>query len=256
MGKSEAGVHAIDDALFAKMVDQAVGRLGTPAAGVTREAALELLGPVPGPNRVLDLLLRAGVYGDGFDEHREGLSLKKLREAPHGIDLGPLESRLPGALATPSGTIELLHDLLAADVERLRRSMERPADDLVLIGRRQLRSNNSWMHNAPTLVKGPERCTLLVHPRDAERLGIGEGARVRITSRVGAVEAPVSVSDEMMPGVVSLPHGWGHGLEGVGQRVAAAHPGAPSNFLADPQAVDALSGNAVLNGIPVSIAAV
>jgi len=134
--------------------------------------------------------------------------------------------------------------------------MERPADDLVLIGRRQLRSNNSWMHNAPTLAKGPERCTLLVHPRDAERLGIGEGARVRITSRVGAVEAPVSVSDEMMPGVVSLPHGWGHGLEGVGQRVAAAHPGAPSNFLADPQAVDALSGNAVLNGIPVSIAAV
>jgi anaerobic selenocysteine-containing dehydrogenase len=256
MGKSEAGVHAIDDALFAKMVDQAVGRLGTPAAGVTREAALELLGPVPGPNRVLDLLLRAGVYGDGFDEQREGLSLKNLREAPHGIDLGPLESRLPGALATPSGTIELCHELLAADVERLRRSMERPADDLVLIGRRQLRSNNSWMHNAPTLVKGPERCTLLVHPRDAERLGIGEGARVRITSRVGAVEAPVSVSDEMMPGVVSLPHGWGHGLEGVGQRVAAAHPGAPSNFLADPQAVDALSGNAVLNGIPVSIAAV
>jgi anaerobic selenocysteine-containing dehydrogenase len=256
MGMPGTGLQAIDDALFAKMVDQAVGRPGTPAAEVTREAALALLGSVPGPNRVLDLLLRAGTYGDGFDEGRDGLSLRKLREAPHGIDLGPLEPRLPAALATPSGRIELVHDLLAGDVERLRGSLERPADDLVLIGRRQLRSNNSWMHNAPSLVKGPERCTLLLHPRDAERLGVGDGARVRITSRVGAVEAPVSVSDEVMPGVVSLPHGWGHGLEGVGQHVAAAHPGVPSNFLADPEAVDALSGNAVLNGIPVTIAAV
>jgi anaerobic selenocysteine-containing dehydrogenase len=256
MGMPEAGLKAIDDTLFAKMVDQAVGRPGTLAAGVTKEAALALLGSELGPSRVLDLLLRAGTYGDGFDERRDGLSLRKLREVPHGTDLGPLEPRLPGALATPSGRIELFHDLLAGDVGRLRRSLERPSDDLVLIGRRQLRSNNSWMHNAPSLVKGPERCTLLVNPCDAERLGVGEGARVRITSRVGAVEAPVSVSDEVMPGVVSLPHGWGHGLEGVGQRVAAAHPGVPSNFLADPKAIDALSGNAVLNGIPVTISAV
>ncbi len=256
MGTGPADLQAVDDALLAKMVDQAVGRPGAPAGEVSRETALALLGSVPGPNRVLDLLLRAGTYGDGFDVRRGGLSLQRLREAPHGIDLGPLEPKLPAALATPSGKIELFHELLAGDVERLRRSLERAPDDLVLIGRRQLRSNNSWMHNAPSLVKGPERCTLLVHPRDAERLGVGEGARVRITSRVGAVEAPVQVSDEIMPGVVSLPHGWGHGLEGVGQRVAAAHPGVPSNFLADLEAVDALSGNAVLNGIPVSISAI
>jgi anaerobic selenocysteine-containing dehydrogenase len=256
MGMPDAGIQTLDDALFGKMVEHAVGRPGTAAGGVTRESALALLGDAPGPSRVLDLLLRAGPYGDGFDARRDGLSLERLREAQHGIDLGPLDSRLPGALATPSGKIELVHELLAADVERLRRSLERGADGLVLIGRRQLRSNNSWMHNAQSLVKGPERCTLLIHPRDAERLGVVEGARVRITSRIGAVEAPATVSDEMMPGVVSLPHGWGHGLEGVRQRVAASHPGAPSNFLADPELVDTLSGNAVLNGIPVSVAAV
>ncbi|MET0152184.1 MAG: molybdopterin oxidoreductase family protein [Candidatus Binatia bacterium] len=256
MGMPGASIQALDDALLGKMVEQAVGRAGTPAGGVAREAALALLGDTPGPGRALDLLLRTGTYGDGFDERRDGLSLKSLRDAPHGIDLGPLEPRLPAALATPSGQIELLHELLGSDVERLRRSLERPADGLLLIGRRQLRSNNSWMHNAPSLVKGPERCTLLVHPQDAERLGVVEGARVRIASRVGAVEVPVTVSDEVMPGVVSLPHGWGHGLEGVGQRVAASRPGAPSNFLADPEVVDALSGNAVLNGIPVSVAAI
>jgi anaerobic selenocysteine-containing dehydrogenase len=256
IGMPDAGVQALDDALFRKMVEHAVGRPGTAAGGVTREGALALLGDTPGPSRVLDLLLRAGTYGDGFDSRRDGLSLEKLREAQHGIDLGPLDSRLPGALATPSGKIELVHELLAADVERLRPSLERGADGLVLIGRRQLRSNNSWMHNARSLVKGPERCTLLIHPRDAQRLGVVEGARVRITSRVGAVEAPATVSDEMMPGVVSLPHGWGHGLEGVRQRVAASHPGAPSNFLSDPELIDTLSGNAVLNGIPVSVATI
>src|SRR5262249_26532826 len=141
-----------------------------------------------------------------------------------------------------------------ADVERLLRSLERPADGLLLIGRRQVRSNNSWMHNVPSLMKGPERCTLLVHPDDAARLGLVDGSHARIASRVGQVEAPVTISDEMMPGVVSLPHGWGHGLEGVHLEVAAARPGVPSNFLADAEVVDALSGNAVLNGIPVTVA--
>jgi len=142
---------------------------------------------------------------------------------------------------------------LTGDVDRLRASLERKLEPLVLIGRRQLRSNNSWMHNVPSLVKGPERCTLLVHPDDAGRLGLADGAKARVTSRVGAVEAPVAVSDEIMPGVVSLPHGWGHGLEGVRLGVAAAHPGVPSNFLADPEGIDALSGNAILNGIPVTV---
>ncbi len=253
-GMADPDIKAFDDMLLGKMVAQAVGRTGTSAAEVTAEAALERLGTKPGPDRILDLLLRAGTYGDGFDDRQEGLSLKRLREAEHGVDLGPLEPMLPGALATPSGKIELAHELIVADVERLRRSLERPADGLVLIGRRQLRSNNSWMHNMPSLVKGPERCTLLVHPADAARLGLVDGSRARIASRVGEVEAPVTISDEMMPGVVSLPHGWGHGLEGIHLGVAASRPGVPSNFLADPEAIDALSGNAVLNGIPVTVA--
>ncbi|MBI2962778.1 MAG: molybdopterin-dependent oxidoreductase [Deltaproteobacteria bacterium] len=246
-------VRALDDRLLAEMVSRAVGRPGTPAASVDPQAALAQLGAEPGPARVLDLLLRTGRYGDGFDDARDGLSLRRLRAAEHGLDLGPLEPRLPQALATPSGKIELAHDLLVADVDRLRAAVGRPSDGLVLVGRRQLRSNNSWMHNVAALVKGPERCTLLVHPADARRLGIADGGRARVSSRVGSVEAPVTVSDEIMPGVVSLPHGWGHGLEGVRLRVAAAHPGVPSNFLADPDSLDALSGNAVLNGIPVTV---
>jgi anaerobic selenocysteine-containing dehydrogenase len=246
-------VRALDDALLAKMVSQAVGRPGTRAASVTPERALEMLGPTPGPDRILDLLFRAGVYGDGFDENTDGLSLARLRAAEHGIDLGPLESRLPAVLATASGKIELAPELVIADVARLQQSLERATDSLVLVGRRQLRSNNSWMHNVHSLVKGPERCTLLVHPADAERLGLVDGRSARVTSRVGSVDAPVTVTDEIMPGVVSLPHGWGHGLEGVQLREAAKKPGVPSNFLADPSAFDALSGNAVLNGIPVTV---
>jgi anaerobic selenocysteine-containing dehydrogenase len=245
--------HALDDMLFAKMVEQAVGKSGARAAAISKEAALEKLGRKPGPDRVLDLLLRAGTYGDGFDDAAEGLSLAKLRAAEHGVDLGPLEPRLPQALSTASGKIELAPPLVTADVARLEASLERATSPLVLIGRRQLRSNNSWLHNTPSLVKGPERCTLLVHPEDAGRLGLADGAKARIRSGVGSVEAPVAVTDEMMPGVVSLPHGWGHALEGVRLGVAAAHPGVPSNFLADPENIDALSGNAVLNGIPVTV---
>jgi anaerobic selenocysteine-containing dehydrogenase len=253
MGLAGTDVESLDDTIFARMVSQAVGRPGTPAASVTPERALEFLGEKPGPDRILDLLLRAGVYGDGFDESREGLSLARLRAAEHGVDLGPLQPRLPAALATASGKIELAHELVTADVERLRRSLERPADPLVLVGRRQLRSNNSWMHNVRSLMKGPERCTLLVHPADASRLGLVDGGAARVTSRVGSIDAPVAVSDEIMPGVVSLPHGWGHALEGAKLRIAAEKPGVPSNFLADPTAIDALSGNAVLNGIPVTV---
>ena len=253
MGLAGTDLATLDDMLLGKMVSQAVGRPATPAESVTAEAALRMLGSEPGPNRVLDLLLRAGTYGDGFDDRREGLSLERLRAAEHGVDLGALEPRLPEMLTTPSGKIELAHELIVADVERLRASLARPANGMMLIGRRQLRSNNSWMHNVPALVKGPERCTLLVHPLDAERLGLVDEGRARVTSRVGSVEAPVAVSDEIMPGVVSLPHGWGHGLEGVRLSVAANHPGVPSNFLADPEGFDALSGNAVLNGIPVTV---
>jgi hypothetical protein len=161
-------------------------------------------------------MLRAGPYGDGFDAEAPGLSLAKVREAPHGIDLGPLEPRLPDALATEDARVELAPELALGDVDRLRAALERRSDGLLLIGRRHLRSNNSWMHNVHALAKGPERCTLLVHPEDAERLGLEDGGRAKVRSRVGEVLAPVVVSDEVMPGVVSLPHGFGHGGQGGG----------------------------------------
>jgi anaerobic selenocysteine-containing dehydrogenase len=140
-------------------------------------------------------------------------------------------------------------------VPRLYEALEerRRDDRLLLVGRRNVRSNNSWMHNVPALAKGRDRCTLLVHPDDAARLGLQHGARARVSSRVGQVEAPVSVSDEMMPGVVSLPHGHGHDEPGARLSVAAEQPGVNSNALTDEAVLDALSGNAVLNGIPVVV---
>jgi anaerobic selenocysteine-containing dehydrogenase len=202
------------------------------------------LGPRIGPDRLVDLMLRGGPYG---------LTLDKLLENPHGIDLGPLEPRLPELLRTPSGMIELAPPTLIADVERLRASLLRSASGgLVLIGRRHVRSNNSWMHNVNVLVKGKERCTLQVHPDDARRLGLGTHASVR--SRVGQVIAPVEVTDVVMPGVVSLPHGWGHDLDGVEMAVARSRAGVNSNVLTDEELYDPVSGNAVLNGIPVEVA--
>ncbi len=253
MGAGSVDLKTIDDEILRSTVAKAVGRPGTRTANVSPEEAMSKLGAEPGPDRMLDLLLRAGTYGDGFDDSQQGLNLRRLKAAVHGIDLGPLEPRLPDILATPSGKIELAHDLVVSDVERLKGSLTRRENGTVLIGRRQLRSNNSWMHNVPSLVKGPERCTLLVHPADAARFGLIDEGKARVTSASGSIEAPVAVSEEMMPGVVSLPHGWGHTLEGVRMRFAAEHPGSPSNFLAESALIDELSGNAVLNGIPVTV---
>jgi anaerobic selenocysteine-containing dehydrogenase len=178
-----------------------------------------------------------------------------LLENPHGVDLGPLEPRLPEVLRTPSGMVELAPGPLVADVERLRASLARAEDGtLLLIGRRHLRSNNSWMHNIGTLVKGKARCTLQVNPADAARIGLGDGDTARVSSRTGALVAPVELTDAVAPGVVSLPHGWGHDLPGVAMAVAQAHAGVNSNLLADDERYDEVSGNAVLNGIPVMVA--
>jgi anaerobic selenocysteine-containing dehydrogenase len=214
------------------------------------DEVLEAVAPRRGPERLLDILLRAGAYGDD-------LTMDHLEAAPHGVDLGPLEARLPDVLRTPSGKVELAPEPIVADVERLRAPLASHANgQMVLIGRRQLRSNNSWMHNLPPLVKGKDRCTLQLHPEDAERLGVAEGGRARVSSRAGSVEAPVEITDAIMPGVVSIPHGWGHDVPGARQSVAAAHAGVNSNVLADESMVDPLSGNAVLNGIPVEVAPV
>ena len=201
------------------------------------------LGDRVGPERMLDYLLRTGPYE---------LTLDELLEHPHGIDLGALEPRLPEMLRTPTGKVELAPEPILADVPRLRASLDRAVNGgFVLIGRRHLRSNNSWMHNIKVLVKGKQRCTLQVHPDDAARLGLNGAAKV--SSRAGAVIVPVEVTDVVMPGVVSLPHGWGHDMDGVRTEVARANAGVNSNVLADEDLMDPLSGNAVLNGIPVEV---
>jgi anaerobic selenocysteine-containing dehydrogenase len=251
--------ETVEELLLSRVLRSCVG--GEPGASPapSEERVRALLGDEPGPERLLDAMLRSGPYGDHFEEKSSGasgLSLAKLRAAPHGIDLGPLEPRLPEKLNTASGRVELAPEMLVKDAVRLRRSLARRLEpgSLVLIGRRQVRDNNSWMHNVEALAKGRERCTLIIHPRDAAERGIGDGDRVKVSSRVGEVLVPAAVSDEVMPGVVSLPHGFGHGIAGTQLQVAARRPGVNSNRLADEQLIDELSGNAVLCGIPVEVA--
>jgi len=255
----DADTDAIDDLIALEAARRETVTVGSPATGMEPEAVLGKLGDRRGPERVLDLLLRCGPYGAGLNGGRGGgdevaLSLGALERAPHGIDLGPLQPRLPEMLRTPSGKIELCPEPITADLERLQASLGCTNGDMVLIGRRHLRSNNSWLHNLPHLVRGADRCTMHVSPADAARLGLDDGARARVASRAGAVEIPVEVTDAIMDGVISIPHGWGHDAEGNRLRVAAEHSGVNSNLLADETVVDPLSGNAVLNGIPVEVA--
>jgi anaerobic selenocysteine-containing dehydrogenase len=223
------------------------------AAGYAQRLGVDVgaAGAWRGPERLLDLMLRAGPYG---------LTLDDLVAAPHGLDLGPLQPRLPAPLRTESGLIELAPAAVVADVARLQAALDAgldaAPDGLLLVGRRHLRSNNSWMHNLPLLVRGPQRCTVQVHPDDAARLGLADGATARVRSRVGAIELPVHVTDEVMAGVVSIPHGWGHDVSGVGWSLAAGAGGANSNTLTDELALEPLSGTAILNGIPVAVEAV
>ncbi|MFE9705567.1 molybdopterin oxidoreductase family protein [Streptomyces sp. NPDC005930] len=208
-----------------------------------------------GPERRLDLMLRLGPYGDGFGARPDGLNLERLLAHPHGIDLGPLRPRLPQPLKTRSGKVELLPGPIASDLPRLRQALaeaKRPAG-LVLVGRRHLRSNNSWMHNIPALTGGSNRCTVHLHPEDAARLGVDEGQPVRVKGAGGEVTAPAEITDTVRPGVVSLPHGWGHDRPGVRQTHAATDPGVNVNQLLDGSLLDPLSGNAVLNGVPVTL---
>jgi len=177
----------------------------------------------------------------------------------HGIDLGPLRPCLPGRLpARADGTqprIELAAPEVIADLTRLRASLEQTSPPLSLIGRRETRSVNSWSHNLPGLVRGRPRCVLYLHPEDAAKRSIGNGDTVRVAGRVGHVELPVEVTDDVMPGVVCMPHGYGHGVEGVALGVASEHAGVSMNDLSDPAEIDPLSGNAVFNAIPVTVEA-
>lgn len=211
-----------------------------------------------GPSGMLDIALRRGPHGKGFLPGRDGLTLKKLRAEPHGVDLGPLKPSLPQRLFTPDKRIRAAPADIVADFERLKERFKSLLDEgfgsgLVLISRRQVRSNNSWMHNYQRLMRGKDRCTLMMHPDDAAARGVADGRRVRVRSRVGELEVPAEVTDELMPGVVSLPHGWGHGRDGARLQVANRHPGASVNDLTDTERLDELSGNAALSGVPVTV---
>jgi anaerobic selenocysteine-containing dehydrogenase len=214
------------------------------------------------PERILDLGLRFGPYGARLNPFSKGLTLRKVRKAVHGIDLGPLTPCLPGRLRTNDKQIDVAPEVLVKDIERVKTRFLNEAYEsnghLLLIGRRQLRSNNSWMHNSERLVKGnplKPQCTVLMHPTDAANRDLLDGQKVVVRSRVGSIVLPVEISDEIMRGVVSIPHGWGHDRKGNQLTVAEQHAGASINDLTDPQAVDALCGTAAFNGTAVTIAA-
>ncbi|PKM28604.1 MAG: dehydrogenase [Gammaproteobacteria bacterium HGW-Gammaproteobacteria-12] len=204
------------------------------------------------PEQMIDMGLRFGPYGDSSERK---LSLAALREHPHGLDLGPLQPNLAARLKTPSKAVHAAPELLLVDLARFAEQQQPAAHELLLIGRRHVRSNNSWMHNYHRLVKGKPRHQLLMNPADLASRGLADGQRVRVRSRVGSIEVEVAASDEVMAGVVSLPHGWGHARPGVQMDIARAQPGASANDLTDERQLDALSGNAVLNGVPVEVVA-
>jgi anaerobic selenocysteine-containing dehydrogenase len=251
---ADADADALDDAQFAEDAQRLFG--------AHAQAVIQATKGYKGPQRGLEVALRTGPYGDGFGTKPDGLSLAKVMASVEagGIDLGELKPRVPELLRTPSGKIELAPPSLLADLARPAADLNLPVPELVIIGRRDVRSNNSWMHNLPVLAKGPLRCTALVHPADAKRLGLQDGAMAQIKTASApsprSVQAQVHISEEMMPGVVSLPHGWGHDLPGTQLHLAAERPGANLNALLDDQLRDPLSGNAVLGGVAITMCAV
>ncbi|WP_031011162.1 molybdopterin oxidoreductase family protein [Streptomyces sp. NRRL F-5727] len=245
-GMHGAPPSVVDDLAVDSMLARAVTEPHSPAYGADpKEFAAGLTGE-SGAERRLDLMLRLGPYG---------LTLDELKAHPHGIDLGPLKPRLDEVLRTRSGRIELLPEPIAADLPRLRAALTAVPEPgtLQLVGRRHLRSNNSWLHNTPALTGGSNRCTLQVHPDDAGRLRLADGAPARIEGAGGGLTVEVEVTDAVRPGVVSLPHGWGHDRPGTRLAVAAARPGVNVNQLLDGTLLDPLSGTAVLNGFPVEV---
>ena len=244
-----------------------------------------------GPDPILDLLLRSGPYGVDTGPARKflqpavdlvldilperhplrglaklspvnrqwgalpkGLSLSALKDNPHGVDLGPLQPSLPDRLFTRDGLIHLAPRRYLQDLGRLHKHLvSEPDDQLSLIGRRHVRSNNSWMHNSRRLVKGKDRCTLMLHPDDAGRLGLEAGQSAEVQGAGQAIVLPVEITPDIMPGVVSIPHGWGHDRQGTGLSVASAHAGASINDVLEDNQIDQLSGTSVLNGQSVTV---
>jgi anaerobic selenocysteine-containing dehydrogenase len=192
------------------------------------------------------------ILDGGFKRSNNNLSVKKLKKEPHGVDMGPHKPVLTERIFTDSGKVDLAPALFVEQLKNLK--LDHDQDGLVLIGRRLLRSNNSWMHNSLRLVKGPEKCTLLIHPDDAASRSIADQQEVEVSSRVGKVKIKAEISEEVMKGVVSIPHGWGHNRKGTQWKIAEEHAGVSINDLTDDQFIDPISGNAAFSGVKVEVA--
>jgi len=254
--------NIIHNMMMDQMIDQELGRSSSPIHGRDKAEILDALKDWDWAEQIIDFRLRVGQHGDGFGVNADGLTLRKLiDEYPSGADFGPLVSRFPGAIKTVSGTVELAPQPILQDMVRHAAAfaslgdVNSSSEQMVLIGRRHLKTVNSWTHNLNILIKGKTDCTLQMHPDDASRLGLADGGTAHVESRVGTVIAPVEVTDQVMPGVVCLPHGWGYDEAGIEMHTAKTKPGVNSNALTDDAALDALSGNCALNGIPVAITA-
>ena len=249
----DVDVVAMDDLYVQGLLATVCATEGTPLAGRDAAAAFAQLGG-QGPERLIDLGIRLGPWGDDLGRRPGGLTLEEVRRHPDGLWLADLQAgRLDDAVTTPSGCVELIHPHIVDDIPRLAERLERAPQPLVLTSRRHLRSNNSWMHNVPALMRGRDRCTLLVHPDDAGALGLADAQMATVETDDGSIDVLVQVSDEMMPGVVSLPHGWGHGLPGTMLAVANAHPGVNSNLLNPVDVLDVPSNTHVVNGGPCRV---
>ena len=243
----------LDDLYTSGMIASICSTPGTPLTGRDPEQVTAALRG-RGPERLADLGIRVGPWGDDLGLRPGGLTLETVRTHPDGLRLAELEGgRLDETVSTPSGKVELVHPMLTADIPRLLARIDRAAEGLVLTSRRHLRSNNSWLHNVPTLMRGKDRCTLLVHPDDAARLGLGDNELAEVTTSEGSVSVLTEVSDEMKPGVVSLPHGWGHGRVGTSLDIANSHPGVNSNLLNPAGLIDVPSNTQVVNGVPCEV---
>lgn len=244
-----ADLREVDDQLFRELLH------GNGIEGDAADGVLSILAPRVGAERRLDLALRSGPYGDGFGAEPDGLNLDRLEREPNGVDHGPLTPRLPEALRTASGRIDVAPDDFLSALDAVRAELHTESAECLLVGRRHLRSNNSWMHNLEILAKGRDKCVLLVHPTDLERWGLSPDGRATVTSLdTGAtVEVAVAPDAAMMPGVVSLPHGYGHDVHGTRTSVASTRPGVNVNVLVSADRRDELSGNAALSGVPVTV---
>jgi anaerobic selenocysteine-containing dehydrogenase len=249
----EVDVAALDDLYVGGMIATMAALHGNPLSGADPAALMAALDG-HGPARLADLGIRVGPWGDGFGARPGGLTLAEVRRHPDGLRLAELEGgRLDESVTTASGTVELLHDHLTDDIPRLLARMDRATPDLVLISRRHLRSNNSWLHNVPALMRGRDRCTLLINPADAARVGVTDGERARVSTTEGSVTVAAEVTDEVMRGVVSLPHGWGHGLDGTRLRTANTRPGVNNNLLNPTDVIDVPSNTHAVNGVPCQV---